>query len=265
MRQLPFTLLSISVICPLLQTIVANPLNRVNDENLPDNYVFHSFQFADTDAICTFLNRYWIEAQDHAGARTYYGEDLPLVVSSKIKNVDPFCIEFWCRDFRTENAINSAVLTKNEVLLTGPYQLHCNPQTEIGRRRPKPPGTNSSDARVRSPGHCAKTSSIGRKESSVRVAAGTSNCVDIASGAHAAIEAYLMDDKDGFGENVSEDAYSAWMNLLEIGSSRHEYAVHQNFVSMESDSTSTRVYRACAKMQPGHGNGKLFLFSTLQS
>lgn len=252
---------AVSIIC---QIVIASPLNKVNDDNLPINHVFYSSEFEDTDMICTHLYRNWIKAQGNAGQQTFYGDPLPLVVSSNIKLMGFGRIGFLCRDFRTFNSINNAIFNKDEVAVIGPYQLHCNTESELARKRPKPPNTRY-DKRTRCPGYCMKVSSKDAEKSSVAVAAGTSNCLDMTSGSHSNIEAYLMDDTAGYDGDVSKQDYAAWLSIIETGSLRHESVVNQNFVTMSSDPTRPRIYRACAKMQPGHGNGRLYLFSTLQS
>lgn len=237
---------------------LAEPLSKVNDYGFPANHAFHSADYADTDVVCLDLYKSWIEEQTEQGIGLRYSQKrpLPLVVSSNIQLLG-FSMTFLCRDQRTQNAIANAIKFENEVAVTGPFHLLCKPEVEVARRRPRPPGLKHDPA-VRAPGECVPRAS-GNSES-VLVAAGTSNCVDLRSQDYASIEAYLMDEDAGTSaENVSREEYANWMSILEIGTSRHEQVKFQNFVSMTTDSGQSKVYRACAKMQSGHGNARLYV------
>lgn len=238
---------------------LVNPLPKTNDEHIPAGTIFYSPHFQDTDQVCSFLFRHWITIQDGIGARRSNGVPLALVVSTQVLFMEEEKIHFLCKDQRTVAALRNAVQFNDEEEFSGPYYLQCMKEIESARRRPRPIG---SDPIVwRSPGVCLPRIPTKRSMKKKMVSAGSTECIDssVESSEHASLVAYMLDDNSGASGDVPADKYAEWMNIIQLGTTRHAFGEHRNRVSMDLDQTRPSVYRVCAKQQPGHGSATLYV------
>lgn len=245
-----------------IKGIVASPLPKENERNIPAQHVFPSSQFKDTDDICEWLYKTWINGLNGRGARQTEGVTLPLVISRNIQ-IDRGAkqISFNCLDYRTNAMLADALTRLGEVEISDTFFLKCEAGKEFPTRKSKLDNT-AGRGKTRSSGICRRIKAPSTAGTSTEVPAGGSACLDAEGQAKMdRVLAYLDSDDYGAEQDPTDEKYVEWMNILQLGTSRHEYVSAENSVSITLDHKEPSTYRACAKLRPGSENARLFITS----
>lgn len=256
-----FNILTLFVLT-LSQTGSANPLPDRPSIEMPEDNIFHSSRFPDTDQVCAFMYRQWIPTVRGEGQQSARGVALPVVISSKVRVLYGQKIEAECQDFRNPDFVEfrNGPGEAGELQFSEKFYLQCNPETEEADSDSRPSIRATHYTRLI--GVCrSRAPQTTAADGSVEIKAGGSACTDVRHTQAQALEAFLMRDDDDDNTVSSTDALAQWLNIVELGTSRQAHNTHQSMLRMAGDPRRPRDYRACAKLVPGLGNARLYFVS----
>lgn len=258
--------LFVLVLASGLYAVSADPIPTKNEHGILVRHEFSSKDFKRTDDICMWLYQDWAAKLSTKSLRTVRAtkEKRPPVVSqSAVIGSKYWKIEFFCRDNRLDRVIEEAEAMLHEVTSSGPYYLVCDPTMEIAETIRVPLGGTMVTTGWRVAGLCRPRDGKQSVEStsSIRLSAGSSSCLDADVKAQlVSLEAFIMADDDyEDNHNTIENQNVEYMTLQQIGGDESEHNKGQATLTMTVRQKIPHVYRACAKLQPGHGNARLHL------
>lgn len=237
----------------------------------PSNLPISSRVASTTDELCDIFYSPFTDEKNK-------GRDLSkqdrIVISYQAKvNLPTNSVTFYCQDARESLAVQTVNWRAGrvvEVQSSGAHTLTC----DLEHERPalvKLARKSRRDKPVRWGGRCrakTETEKYWSKELRTEARAGTTACMSIqAPSEHAAaVNAWTESTRQSSAAGAGAGAGVSGVNALEfaqelslsvVGTSKSITRRDAKVLSMAVDSTTSRVYRACAKLPPGSGNGYL--------
>lgn len=258
----------LSVLAPLILRLsqtgfaAAEPLPDRPDIEMPPDNIFDSSEFQNTEQVCFSMYHNWVPSLHGEGQQHARGQALPPVISSGVRLLYGHKIEAHCEDFRTPGSVRfrNGPGSAGELQFSEKFYLQCNPESEAPDYEPRPSNRDTHYSRLI--GVCRSLGPNRPPENrGVEVKAGSSACVDARNAQAQDLMAYLMQDDEDDNERSLSELWTEWMNISEVGTSRQVHNTRQSMLKMKGDRSGSRTYRACARMQAGHGNARLFLVS----